>query len=142
MTLAWLSAVPALPRLLACAGPLYDGWADRFELGALGVDVTEFGDRFQRQQGKLVDEARRLRRLVARLPVREPASVLEAWANSTLALSAAVSTEAGTEPGRRLSLLDDCAHLFCNRMGVSLVEECYLRYLATRAIVALSEEEA
>lgn len=138
MVLAWLSAEPDLPRLSAWTGLLYDGWARRFELGTLGVDPAAFDDRFARQRGRLVDEAQRLSRLVARLPVSEPGSVLEAWANSTLALAGALPTE----PGRRLSLLDDCAHLFCNRMGVSLVEECYLRYLATRAIAHLSEEQA
>jgi thiopeptide-type bacteriocin biosynthesis protein len=138
MVLAWLSAEPDLPSLSAWSGLLYDGWAGRFELGTLGVEPATFDDRFARQRGKLVDQARRLSRLAAQPPVTEPGSVLEAWANSTLALSRAL----GTERGRRLYLLDDCAHLFCNRMGVSVVEECYLRYLGTRAIAALSEEQA
>jgi hypothetical protein len=37
-----------------------------------------------------------------------------------------------------LPVLDMCAHLLCNRLGVSMLEESYLRYLATRATAALA----
>jgi hypothetical protein len=41
------------------------------------------------------------------------------------------------EPGIRvLPVLDICAHLFCNRLGVSLVEEAFMRYLLARTVLA------
>jgi hypothetical protein len=39
-----------------------------------------------------------------------------------------------------LPVLDICAHLLCNRLGIPLVEESYLRYLATRSATVLAEE--
>jgi hypothetical protein len=41
---------------------------------------------------------------------------------------------------RVLPVLDICAHLLCNRLGIPLVEESYLRYLATRSATVLAEE--
>jgi hypothetical protein len=56
-------------------------------------------------------------------------------------------TSPSSPPGRRgadggvFAVLDKCARLVCNRLGVPLVEEEALRHLATEAVVALAEEE-
>jgi hypothetical protein len=39
-----------------------------------------------------------------------------------------------------LPVLDICAHLLCNRLGISMLEESYLRYLAVRVTAVLAED--
>jgi Lantibiotic biosynthesis dehydratase C-term len=41
---------------------------------------------------------------------------------------------------RAPAVVDTCVHLFCNRLGVSLPDEGYLRYLAARTTVDLAEK--
>ena len=62
---------------------------------------------------------------------------LAAWGKSVVSLRDAL----GDPSARVLPVLDVCAHLACNRLGVSLVEECSLRYLASRALAAIAGEE-
>jgi hypothetical protein len=49
-----------------------------------------------------------------------------------------VTTEDSLTPV--LSVLDICAHLLCNRLGISMLEESYLRYLAVRVTAVLAED--
>jgi hypothetical protein len=37
------------------------------------------------------------------------------------------------------AILDTCAHLLCNRLGLPLTRESYVRYLAARAVADLNE---
>jgi hypothetical protein len=39
-----------------------------------------------------------------------------------------------------LPVLDICAHLMCNRLGISMLAESYLRYLAVRVTAVLAED--
>lgn len=41
---------------------------------------------------------------------------------------------------RTATVADLCAHLACNRLGVNVVEEAGLRYLAGRAVQELARE--
>ncbi|GAA0941665.1 lantibiotic dehydratase C-terminal domain-containing protein [Nonomuraea longicatena] len=68
---------------------------------------------------------------------------LAAWSRSTTTLREAMT--AAPPYRRRVSslfgLLDRCARLACNRLGVPLVEEEALRRLAAEAVLALAAEE-
>jgi thiopeptide-type bacteriocin biosynthesis protein len=71
---------------------------------------------------------------------RVPASgALAAWRDSIATLYDALA------PHRELvnvdAVVDTCVHLFCNRLGVSLTEEDYIRYLAARTAADLPEGE-
>lgn len=80
------------------------------------------------------------------------------WRGSLARLHDAIAEQAGTAPHtlprvsrpedgsapeetRLLPLLDLCAHLFCNRLGVPPHEERYVRYLAGRALLDVFEED-
>jgi hypothetical protein len=65
---------------------------------------------------------------------------LTAWRDSIVGLRDAVR---GTVTGadRAAEVVDTCVHLFCNRLGVTLPEEAYLRSLAARTAAELSGRE-
>lgn len=55
--------------------------------------------------------------------------------------SAGDPSTGGTGAGEgTLPVLDLCAHLLCNRLGIGLEEEFYLRFLAGRALSGVAEE--
>lgn len=113
------------------------------ELG--GGSAIDFEERYQRQR----DTLRTLVHFSARSHAPE---TIVRWIDSIESLEKALATLARTEPeslppwmgratGRNqatgytpLPLLDMCAHLFCNRIGISPVNENYLRFLAARAV--------
>jgi thiopeptide-type bacteriocin biosynthesis protein len=61
---------------------------------------------------------------------------LAAWRRSLETLD---RTLAGTD--RHAAVIDTCAHLFCNRLGVALPEETHLRYLVARTGADLAGRE-
>ena len=64
---------------------------------------------------------------------------LACWTRSVAGLQEALSAgQAGA--GDVLRVVDVCAHLLCNRVGVSLVTEAVLRELAAKAIEAMHSE--
>ncbi|MGP3929389.1 thiopeptide-type bacteriocin biosynthesis protein [Nonomuraea sp. KM88] len=61
---------------------------------------------------------------------------LTAWTTSVDALAAHVD-----EPRALFPILNSCAHLACNRLGVDVSTEALLRYLAARAVTDLAREK-
>jgi hypothetical protein len=126
-----------------------------------GVDEADFDERYRRQRDKLVGLTRGVRDTAARLPHQAGRGVLGWWGTSVLRLrnalahevaagrftpprlghqpaSASSPTATGDLHGRVLPVLDICAHLLCNRLGISLLDEAYLRYLAISSAAALA----
>ncbi|MCG5219189.1 thiopeptide-type bacteriocin biosynthesis protein [Streptosporangium sp. KLBMP 9127] len=91
---------------------------------------------YESQRHTLLAIAERTRALAAD-PPGEPLGFAGALAASATALAGRIG-----EPNAVRDVLDMCAHLTCNRLGVSLTEESYLRDLADRAFAELAREEA
>lgn len=89
--------------------------------------------RYRGQRDRLLAIATRMRALAAG-PVVDRPGLFTDWTSSVRTLRDA--TEDAGEPV--LPILDRCAHLVCNRLGVSLVEEGYLRLLAARTVHLLA----
>lgn len=83
-----------------------------------------------------VDETRYARQRDTLLRLARRTGTMRAWRDSLLALRDALS---GQE--RAATVLDTGVHLFCNRLGVTLPEEAYLRSLAARTAAELSGKE-
>lgn len=162
LLLAWLCADPDVARLAPSATALCESWAGRFNLSALGGDRADFQERYERQRARLLVLARRVRVIAAQSPDRTGPGVLAEWGRSVARLRDGLAAEVaagrfavpprtgGTPPGHAredqrgavLPILDIGAHLQCNRIGVSIAEECYLRHLASRTLQALAQEPA
>lgn len=69
-----------------------------------------------------------------------PESALACWARSMGELRTALATAAGGSDQGVLPVLDLCAHLICNRLGVSVTTETALRKLAAGAVDSLRTE--
>lgn len=130
---------------------------DRFGSGAV-----DFADRYHRQRDQLAGLARHLQDAADRLPDTAGTGVITEWGRSILRLrdalvrqvtaglftprnpgwGAPTDTDAGDPRTTVLPVLDICAHLACNRLGISVTEESYLRYLVTRTVAELAEEES
>ncbi|MEU9114604.1 thiopeptide-type bacteriocin biosynthesis protein [Streptomyces sp. NPDC048483] len=115
LLLAWFTCESDPARLEK--EQLSDG-ADRY-----GPDHA---DRYERQRAALTGLLRSMRSLVLRRDEVPEQGTLGRWAHSVRRLNDSV-----TAPWR---VLDACAHLLCNRLGVQLEQETYVRYLAVRAI--------
>jgi hypothetical protein len=94
----------------------------------------EAAARYERRRHTLLAIAGRTRALAVR-PPGEPSGFAGALAASATALAGWIG-----EPSAVRDVLDMCAHLTCNRLGVSLTEESYLRDLADRAFAEISRE--
>jgi hypothetical protein len=104
--------------------------------------------RHRHQRDRLVNLGRAVRDITAQVPTDAGSGAPAAWGRSILRLRDAWPTRSPSgnsppEPGGRpaeattadsqtpvLPVLDICAHLMCNRLGISMLEESYLRYLA------------
>jgi len=121
LLLAWYAAGVPDERLPDAVEALCRGWRG-------GRDLS--GDREETElaavRGGLVRLAETLRGLAPK-PLDSGAS-LHAWAATFGALGAALA-----EPDR-LRVLDTCAHLAANRLGMSMAGEVRLRLLAARAM--------
>lgn len=141
--LAWFCA-------RAGAGP--DGAAgagagpDAAPVGRMMVRSGEPGspddrERYDRQREPLHRLATKMRALAARSGDLPGTGGLLSWARSVRSLH---DTLAGTldRSGDRTpsGVLDICAHLACNRLGVSSDEERHLRYLAARTVAELDQD--
>lgn len=92
---------------------------------------------------RTVDLARTARHLAAGGPGPQADGALAYWTQSMTDLRAALSAGETAEPGSGgnvLPVLDLCAHLICNRLGVSIVIEAALRRLAAQAVDSLHTE--
>jgi thiopeptide-type bacteriocin biosynthesis protein len=93
----------------------------------------------------MVDLARRMRVLAAAATDLPAEGTLVDWARSIGDVRAALATQiaAGAFTARDdgvLPVLDTCAHLICNRLGVSPATEAALRTLAAQSVAALASE--
>jgi hypothetical protein len=93
----------------------------------------------ERQRDRAVELARRMRMLAAAAAELPSAGALAGWARSVSGLRDELAAQ--FVAGRVLRVLDVCAHLFCNRLGVPPVEEAALRRLAAAAVGVLAGEE-
>ncbi|WP_336216073.1 lantibiotic dehydratase C-terminal domain-containing protein [Nonomuraea sp. LPB2021202275-12-8] len=89
---------------------------------------------YERRRHTLLAIAERTRALAAN-PPGEPSGFAGALAASATALAGRIG-----EPHAVRDVLDVCAHLTCNRLGVSLTEESCLRDLAGRTFAELARE--
>ncbi len=125
LLLAWFTAEPEpaglAPRVAGDASPP-DPTGGSPALWRAAVDR-----RYRDQRERLLGLAGRMR-AVAAGPDRP--GLFADWTASVRAVAAAADDA--------LPVLDRCAHLVCNRLGVSLVEEGYLRVLAARTVHALA----
>ncbi|MCA2225177.1 lantibiotic dehydratase C-terminal domain-containing protein [Nonomuraea aurantiaca] len=109
-----------------------------------------------RQRDRVIGLARRMRELATHLEhVSGPGSLAD-WARSVSTLRDALAAEAAAgrfEPPPRgwegegavktrqvLTVLDICAHLVCNRLGVTVDEEGAVRRLCADAVAVLADE--
>jgi thiopeptide-type bacteriocin biosynthesis protein len=102
-----------------------------------------------RQRARVTELARRMR-AISLVPAAELGSgTLARWARSVAELrdvlaegngSDVVSTGAAQSRPAVSEVLDACAHLFCNRLGVSLDEELTLRHIATQSASSLIKD--
>lgn len=118
LALAWWTA-----RAFGDAAPARDA----IPAAASGPN-DPLADRYRRQRDALRDVLDRTRALAAAAPTR-PAGTLGAWAWS---LAAAV--EGLREPVSARQVIDHCAHLACNRLGLVVAQETTLRDLLRRAL--------
>jgi thiopeptide-type bacteriocin biosynthesis protein len=111
---------------------------------------AEFEERYLAQRDRLLALGTRLRALAACPPELLGSGSLAEWTASVARLRDTLSTLDFAGPGRGwegpggitgagiLTVVDICAHLICNRLGVTLAEEGYARYLAGQITGALS----
>lgn len=157
IVLSWLVAgLPPAERTAAalattllawfCAGVGPGGVADPARVGRMAawsdpLGATPDQERYDRQRGQLHRLAAKMWVLAARSGDLSGAGRLLDWARSVRSLH---ETLAGTldRTGDRtpFGVVDVCAHLACNRLGVVPEEERQLRYLAARAVAALGQD--
>ncbi|MDA2812304.1 thiopeptide-type bacteriocin biosynthesis protein [Nocardiopsis sp. RSe5-2] len=133
-------------------------WAEmdtRIPIGG-ELDQAELERRWQRQRSTLTALTGRLRAVAG----RQGRGDLAEWTGSVDRLKRVLTAEAAagrfTPPARAwegagplppgtpasvLPVIDICAHLFCNRIGLSLADESYVRVLAMRAVRDTEGEE-
>ncbi|ADG87278.1 hypothetical protein TBS_27110 [Thermobispora bispora] len=88
---------------------------------------------FDRERERLTGLARHARQLTLRPPDPEAQGVLAAWHGSVARLADALAAS-GFTATRTATVLDLCAHLLANRLGIRIQDEARLRYLASRAL--------
>jgi hypothetical protein len=114
--LAWLLSAEGVPDAPLLPGSLDSSWE------AIEPDYTS--NAFPLSQ--LVE---RLRLAAAHLPAPASTAPLARWGRSLLALRDELAATAGPEVG----IVDLCAHLACNRIGIDTSAEMTFRYLLARA---------
>lgn len=110
------------------------------DLAAAAGDTTEFEGAYQRQREPLHRDVARLWE-TATSPCKQRGcdGILGEWHRSTRALSDRLSAlEARRDTSREI--LSRCAHLMCNRLGLSVRQEIYLRYLVARAVSDMNQK--
>ena len=104
-----------------------------------GSPTAGLAERYASQRDRLRDLAVTMRALATGAPYAGAAGGLVAWRESVVALRDALA--AHRTAVRVPEVVDTCVHLFCNRLGVSLPEENYVRYLALRTAADLDGRE-
>jgi len=142
--IAWFTGEPDPGRLAA--------WAVRPSTGAAPLPAPDPAN-----LGQAVELARHARQLARNARDLAGPGTLVEWARSLarlraeLAMQVAAGVFAGSAPGRDgglrtaddgiRSVLDLCAHLVCNRLGLPPVAEAALRDLAAEAVRSLTEQQ-
>jgi thiopeptide-type bacteriocin biosynthesis protein len=103
--------------------------------------VPDAAQRYAGQRDRLRGLAEAMRELAGSPDAAVPSATrsLRAWRESLVALCAALEPHA--REVRVPEVVAMCVHLFCNRLGVSLGEEAYVRYLAGRTAADLHGRE-
>jgi hypothetical protein len=130
MLLAWFAAVDD-PALVA------EWTRDR----PLLRDQPEPGPATEAQRERLVELAGRMYVLARKWPGIEGSingGMLLRWARSVGTLTGQLETTGVAQPRSVFRVLNSCAHLVCNRLGVSLAEEHALRDRAAQAVGQLA----
>jgi hypothetical protein len=152
--LTWFLCVPASAELRTYLGlsssgirTLPPGWDEQA--------VSEMEERYRRQHERLHAIAERMRAATTVLHLLPHKGANTLWARSVTRARDVVAEEIahGRFAPRRtnraaavapqvavLRVLDQCAHLMCNRIGLSIGGESALRYLAGRTIHDLTKE--
>lgn len=153
LLLAWFTGIPD-------PGPLAHAIDDPVDGDLPGIETLNVG---VVEQGAIaVLLARKMRLLAETACERDGTGSLIAWARSVSTLRNILRTQVATSkftPPIRgwggqggiistdhstgvLRVLDICAHLACNRMGLGLIEEGVVRRVASHAITQLADAEA
>lgn len=138
LLLAWFTAEPGLGALaskVAAQATPPDPPRGSARLWQAAVDR-----RYQVQRQQLFGIATRMHALALSRPAPTTGAFPE-WLVSLRQLREAV-VDAGQGGADVLPVLDRCAHLACNRIGVALTEESYLRMLAARTVRNLAGRAA
>jgi thiopeptide-type bacteriocin biosynthesis protein len=102
-------------------------------------DVDQLG--YDRQRAQLTTLAAKMHALAAHAGDLSGAGDLLTWARSVRSLHDQLAGTLDRAGGRTpFAVIDTCAHLACNRLGVGVDEERHLRYLAARAVAALDRD--
>jgi hypothetical protein len=155
----WFMVLAEVSEQVAWASSLLRVW-ERGGHALFTTDVSDYGARYERRRASLTEGAARLRaRVVAGATANPDPDPFTDWTRSLQRLRdvlvvetqagrvpptqhafGAVPGPAGTVQARVMPTMDICAHLMCNRLGVSIPEEYYLRYLAARATADIAED--
>lgn len=149
-----LAGLPVGHRTTAALSMLLAAWlchqpdpgllAEQLPGAPIGRDATldraELARRYEAQRDTIDRIARQMRALALNAaaepgPAGGSNGSLARWARSVTALGGKLAAAGHPEVFR---VIDTCAHLVCNRLGVPLDEENYLRYLAGRAVSSLA----
>ncbi|MDT0304939.1 lantibiotic dehydratase C-terminal domain-containing protein [Streptomonospora wellingtoniae] len=138
--LAWLVAEPDLGSLAERVGTAESAVPRSTDL--LGLGGTPPTARREQRRDQAIGVARGLLPLAAHAGDLPRTGTFVDWTRSALALRAGVErTRAGASDPDPFQVLDTCAHLFCNRIGVLLNSEDEIRGAAAEAVGALAAEQ-
>ena len=126
--LTWTAFTPVgcAPRPPAMAS------AGRTAPSLYGTRAGEFEERYHAGRASLGVLASRTAQIADGTSTLPPSGSLTTWWRSITALRQRLAA-AGNDPDRALRIADTCAHLLCNRLGLTITDESYVRYLAARA---------
>ncbi|MFV2115718.1 lantibiotic dehydratase C-terminal domain-containing protein [Micromonospora sp. LOL_025] len=99
-----------------------------------GTPSSAVTERYHRQRHVLGELVGRMR-LLAQAPPAGPTGTLGTWAGAIATLAARIE-----DPALRWRVVDTCAHLTCNRLGVAVPGERELRHLVDRAFADLTTQ--
>ncbi|QVQ51271.1 thiopeptide-type bacteriocin biosynthesis protein [Spiractinospora alimapuensis] len=139
--LAWLACEPDLPSLAERIGTASPTVPASVDLLGLGGSPRRGG---RGATGEATEIARSLRTLASHVDQVRRSGTFVDWSRSVTALRDALERcPSEDRPAIEVfQVLDTCAHLFCNRIGVLLNAEDVVRGMAADAVRELASEEA
>lgn len=94
------------------------------------MTLPDAEQRYRRQRTTVRMISARMRAIASQNANMTGDGVFAVWSRSVTRLRSAL----GSSP-TALQVIDTCAHLVCNRLGVGVLDEAYLRYLATSSLL-------